>query len=91
MGTQYRSAIFFHSPEQRAVAAEVLNELGEEGVWDAPIVTEVVPFTRFYPAEDYHEDYFRRNPQQSYCQMVINPKVAKFRARFSNKLRSRKG
>lgn len=91
VGTQYRSAVFFHSPEQEAVAREVIRGLDAEGVWERPIVTEVTPFLVFYPAEDYHEDYFRRNPRQSYCQAVINPKVAKFRARFAHKLKGREG
>jgi peptide-methionine (S)-S-oxide reductase len=91
VGTQYRSAIFYHSLEQEKVAREVVGKLEEEGVWERPIVTEVTPLSSFYPAEDYHEDYFRRNPQQPYCQAVINPKVAKFRARFAHKLKSRQG
>ena len=78
-GTQYRSAIFFHGPEQERVAREVIAEIDRAGVWDAPIVTEVTPFTAFYPAEDYHQEYFRRNPSQAYCRVVIAPKVAKFR------------
>lgn len=91
VGTQYRSAIFYHSAEQEKVAREVVGQLEDEGVWEKPIVTEVTPLSSFYPAEDYHEDYFRRNPQQPYCQAVINPKVAKFRARFAHKLKSRRG
>ena len=79
IGTQYRSAIFFHSPEQERVAREVIAEIDRAGVWDAPIVTEVTPFAAFYPAEDYHQEYFRRNPSQAYCRVVIAPKVAKFR------------
>jgi len=90
IGTQYRSAVFCHSPEQEAVAKGVMASLSAEGVWANPIVTEVSPVGTFYPAEDYHEDYFRRNPQQPYCQAVINPKVAKFRARFAHKLKSQK-
>ncbi len=88
VGTQYRSVIFFHSPAQKQVAEEVIHELGTDGPWNDPIVTEVVPFEAFYPAEEYHEHYFRRNPEQAYCQAVISPKVAKFRARFRHKLRS---
>jgi len=79
IGTQYRSAIFFHGPEQERVAREVIAEIDRAGVWDAPIVTEVTPFAAFYPAEDYHQEYFRRNPSQAYCRVVIAPKVAKFR------------
>jgi len=88
VGTQYRSVIFYHSPEQETVARQVMENLEQEGVWDDPLVTELVPFSAFYPAEAYHEDYFRRNPYQRYCQAVINPKVAKFRARFAGKLKT---
>ena len=87
VGTQYRSAIFYHSEEQRAAAAGAIAELGASGVWDDPIVTEVVPLTEFYPAEEYHRDYYRRNPNQSYCRVVIAPKVAKARSKFLAKLR----
>lgn len=87
-GTQYRSAIFYHSPEQQRVAAEVMAELQTAGVWDAPIVTEVVPLTEFYPAEDYHQEYFARNPNQPYCRAVVAPKVAKFRKHYLNKLKA---
>lgn len=78
-GTQYRSAIFVHSSEQEAVVREVIADLGRSGIWDSPIVTEVTPLTTFYPAEGYHQEFFRRNPGQSYCRIVIAPKVAKFR------------
>jgi peptide-methionine (S)-S-oxide reductase len=88
VGTQYRSVVFFHSPDQRATARAVMEELAAEGVWEDPIVTALTPFSVFYPAEGYHEDYFRRNPQQPYCQAVINPKVAKFRTSFAHKLKS---
>ncbi len=91
VGTQYRSAIFFHTPEQEGIAREVMEELGREEIWDGPIVTELTQLADFYPAGDYHEDYFRRNAQQPYCQAVINPKVARFRARFAHKLKSRLG
>jgi peptide-methionine (S)-S-oxide reductase len=87
VGTQYRSAIFYHTPEQKAVADEVIAELTADKVWDDPIVTEVTPLDEFYPAEDYHRDYFQRNPQQPYCQMVIAPKVAKSRKHFLDKLK----
>jgi len=79
VGTQYRSAIFYHSSEQRADAEAVIAELKAEEVFDDPIVTEVVPFTEFHPAEEYHRDYYRRNPTQGYCRAVIAPKVAKLR------------
>ena len=86
VGTQYRSAIFFHSPEQEGQARASIAEVEAEGVWDGPIITEITPFSEFYSAGAYHEDYFRRNSDQPYCQAVINPKVAKFRSRFSHKL-----
>ena len=86
VGTQYRSAIFYHSPEQRATAEQVIRELEAEGLWDDPIVTEVTPFTAFYPAESYHQDYFNRNPYQPYCAAVIAPKVAKFRSKYLERL-----
>jgi len=88
VGTQYRSVIFFHSPEQRERAKEMIEELEAEGIWEDPVVTEVLPAGEFFPAEAYHHDYFRRNPQQVYCQAVIRPKVKEFRARFAHKLRS---
>lgn len=87
VGTQYRSAVFYHSPEQKAVAEEVVAELEREGVWEDPIVTEVVPFTEFYPAEAYHQEYFRRNPYAPYCQVVVAPKVSKFRRRYLERLK----
>jgi len=86
-GTQYRSAIFYHSPEQRQVAEQVIAELTAEQLWRDPVVTEVVPLTEFYAAEDYHQDCFERNPQQPYCMAVVAPKVAKFRKKFLDKLK----
>jgi peptide-methionine (S)-S-oxide reductase len=86
VGTQYRSAIFYHTPVQRAIAAEVIRELEAEGLWDAPIVTELTPLTTFDPAETYHQDYFNRNPYQPYCAAVIAPKVAKFRSKYLERL-----
>jgi peptide-methionine (S)-S-oxide reductase len=88
VGTQYRSAIFYHSPEQKAVAEATIRELGARGLWEAPIVTEVTPFTAFYPAEDYHQDYFANNPRQPYCQAVVAPKVAKFRKQYLEQLKA---
>jgi peptide-methionine (S)-S-oxide reductase len=88
VGTQYRSAVFYHTPEQREEAERVIAELTAEGVWPSPIVTEVVPLEKFYPAEDYHQDYFARNPFQGYCRMVVAPKVAKFRKQFIDRLTS---
>jgi peptide-methionine (S)-S-oxide reductase len=87
VGTQYRSAVFYHSDEQKAAAEEVIRALEAEKVWDDPIVTEVAPLTEFYPAESYHREYYRRNPSQGYCQVVIAPKVAKFRKAFFDRLR----
>ena len=88
VGTQYRSAIFYHTPEQKRVTEEVISELDAEHLWDAPIVSEVTPFHTFYRAEDYHQEYFRRNGRQPYCQVVIAPKVAKFRAQHLGRLKS---
>jgi peptide-methionine (S)-S-oxide reductase len=87
VGTQYRSVIFYHSPEQKRVAEELIAELNAAGIWDRPVVTQVVPFEKFYRAEDYHQGYYRDNPEQGYCQVVISPKVAKFRKQFAAKLR----
>jgi peptide-methionine (S)-S-oxide reductase len=86
VGTQYRSAVFYHSPQQKETAEQAIAELNAAGIWDAPIVTEVVPLEAFYPAEDYHQGYYRQNPGQSYCRVVISPKVAKFRKQFAAKL-----
>jgi peptide-methionine (S)-S-oxide reductase len=88
VGTQYRSAIFYHSPQQRQEAESVMAELAAENVWDDPIVTEVVPLEAFYPAEEYHRDYFRRNPGQAYCRTVIAPKVAKLRKQHFERLKA---
>jgi peptide-methionine (S)-S-oxide reductase len=87
VGTQYRSAIFYHSPEQKATAEQVIREIDAAKIWPAPIVTEVAPFTEFYPAEEYHQDYFARNPTQGYCSFVIAPKVAKFRKQYLSRLK----
>ncbi|MDQ3818580.1 MAG: peptide-methionine (S)-S-oxide reductase MsrA, partial [Acidobacteriota bacterium] len=84
-GTQYRSAIFYHSPEQKDVAEKLIAELNAENIWGAPLVTEVVPFEEFYAAEDYHQEYFVNNPSQPYCRAVVAPKVAKFRQKFLGK------
>jgi len=88
VGPQYRSAIFYHSPEQKAAAEEVIAEIGREGLWPRPIVTEVTAFEAFYPAEDYHQEYFARNPYQGYCQAIIAPKVAKFRKTYVERLKA---
>lgn len=86
VGTQYRSVIFYHTPEQRDIAKKVIADLEAEKIWDAPIVTQVVQFTAFYPAEEYHQNYFMRNPHQPYCRAVIAPKVVKLRRQFLTKL-----
>jgi len=87
VGTQYRSAIFYHSPDQKAVAEDVIAALTKEKVFDDPIITEVVPAATFYVAEDYHQEYFARNPTQGYCVAVVSPKVAKLRQKFATKLK----
>ena len=87
VGTQYRSAIFYHSPEQKATAERVIAELQAQKLWDEPVVTELKPLAAFYPAEEYHRDYFRRNPNQGYCRAVIAPKVAKVRKLYFDRLK----
>ncbi len=87
VGTQYRSAIFYHTSEQKAAAEAVKAEIEQAKIWHSPLVTEITPFKAFYPAEDYHQDYFKNNPEQGYCQVVIAPKVAKFRRKFLEKLK----
>lgn len=87
VGTQYRSIILHHSPEQRAIAERAVADLAAAGTWDAPIVTQIAPLATFYPAEAEHQDYFARNPRQPYCQVVVAPKVAKARKRFLDRLR----
>ena len=88
IGTQYRSAIFFHSPAQEATAREVIATFAKEQVYGKPIVTEIAPASVFYPAEAYHQEYFERNPNQPYCQAVVAPKVAKFRKHFVERLKN---
>jgi peptide-methionine (S)-S-oxide reductase len=87
VGTQYRSAIFCHGADQKETARQVIAELQGAGLWSKPLVTELVDYTVFYPAEDYHQEYFRKNPYQGYCQAVVAPKVAKFRQKFLSKLK----
>lgn len=88
VGTQYRSAIFFHSPEQERAAREVIARLSAEKLWSNPIVTEVVPASTFWQAEDYHQEYFARvGSQNPYCSFVVEPKVAKFRKAFTDRLK----
>jgi peptide-methionine (S)-S-oxide reductase len=87
VGTQYRSVIFWHSEDQKRAAEEVIADLERANVWDAPVVTELSPIGRFYPAEGYHQEYYVRNPDQAYCRVVVTPKVAKFRKKFLERLR----
>jgi peptide-methionine (S)-S-oxide reductase len=87
VGSQYRSIILYESEAQRKAAESIIAEIGAAGIWDDAIVTEVVPLETFYPAESYHAEYFARNPGQAYCQVVIAPKVAKFRKQFVDRLR----
>lgn len=88
VGPQYRSAIFTHSPEQQAAAEDTIAALNDEQLWPNPIVTEVRPLDVFYPAEDYHQEYFVKHPFQGYCQVVIAPKVAKFRSKYLTRLKA---
>jgi len=87
VGTQYRSAIFYHNEEQNKIAKDVILEIAAAKIWDGPIVTEVTPFEQFYIAEDYHQEYFKKNPFQGYCRVVIAPKVTKFRHKFADRLK----
>jgi peptide-methionine (S)-S-oxide reductase len=87
VGTQYRSAIFYYNEEQKATAEEVIAELEKEGIWDSPIVTKVAPLEVFYKAETYHKDYYKKHPNQPYCQQVIAPKLAKLQQKFLDKLK----
>ena len=87
VGTQYRSAIYFHSSEQKETAEALIVELDAADIWSNPIVTEVAPLDIFYPAEDYHQEYYKYNNQQPYCQVVITPKLAKFRKAFKEQLK----
>ena len=88
VGTQYRSVIFYHSADQAQVAIALITELGRADLWSAPIVTELLPAPRFFAAEPYHQQYFRKNPEQGYCQAVGSPKLAKFRQRFAGRLKA---
>ncbi len=88
VGTQYRSVIFYHNPEQERVAKEVIKETNAAKIWKKPIVTEVAPFKEFFKAENYHQKYFKNNARQPYCQVVIAPKVAKLREHYREKLKS---
>ena len=83
IGPQYRSEIFYHSEDQRHVAEQMLHNYAEQ-LWDKPVVTKITEFTNFYPADEYHQDYYSKNPQAAYCQVIINPKLTKFQAKFSD-------
>lgn len=87
VGTQYRSAVFYHTPEQKQITEQVIADLENHNIWGRPIVTQVVSFEAFYPAEDYHQEYFANNPYQPYCQVVIAPKVTKFQQKYINRLK----
>lgn len=86
-GTQYRSAIFYHSDQQKTVAEQVFKEIDKSDLWSDPLVTEISPASTYYNAEEYHQDYYSNNPNQGYCRAVINPKVAKFRAKYADLLK----
>lgn len=88
VGTQYRSVIFYHDEEQKKMAQQVIAEINTAKIWDHPIVTEVAPYTEFYKAEGYHQNYYANNPGQPYCQVVIAPKVVKFRKQFRDRLKA---
>lgn len=88
VGTQYRSIVLYHSEAQKSQAEEIISDLNEAGVYANPIVTQVVPFEKFYEAEDYHQEYYENNPNQGYCRMVIQPKLEKFEKVFKEKLKS---
>jgi peptide-methionine (S)-S-oxide reductase len=88
IGEQYRSAVFCHNDEQKQLVEQIINEMTEQQTWPEPIVTQVVPATTFFPAEAYHQDYFNNNPDNRYCQLVVSPKLAKFKQTFANKLKA---
>ena len=90
VGTSYRSAVFFHDEGQEREARAVIEEIGSEGIWPDPIVTEVTSFSGFWPAEDYHQEYFANNPNQPYCAAVVAPKVIKFRQKYSQLLKNKR-
>jgi peptide-methionine (S)-S-oxide reductase len=87
-GTQYRGAIYYHNDTQKQVAGEILKEIEKEQIWPDPIVTELTQINNYYQAEDYHQDYFTNNPQNQYCNMVVAPKLAKFKQKFASKLKN---
>jgi len=87
VGTQYRSSIFYHNEQQKRVAEELTGELSRAQLWNRPIVTQIVPLGTFYPADVYHQEYFSRHPEQAYCQMVISPKISKFRKQWTKHIK----
>ncbi|MFA3792832.1 peptide-methionine (S)-S-oxide reductase MsrA [Aliiglaciecola sp. SL4] len=87
VGSQYRSAIFYHNDEQKQLAKEIITEIEEQKIWPDPVVTEVTQINNYYQAEDYHQDYFSKNPQNQYCNMVVAPKLAKFKQNFASRLK----
>ncbi|MBK5108810.1 MAG: peptide-methionine (S)-S-oxide reductase MsrA [Anaerolineales bacterium] len=87
VGPQYRSVIFYHNDSQRIMAEKVMTDVESRGIWNNPIVTQLKPFSEFFVAEEYHQEYFKRNPEQDYCQVVIAPKVVKFRKSFADRLK----
>lgn len=87
VGTQYRGAIFYHDEQQKHQAEAIIEEITAEQIWSEPLVTEVVEINNYYQAEDYHQDYFANNPQNQYCNMVVAPKLAKFKQKFASKLK----
>jgi peptide-methionine (S)-S-oxide reductase len=89
VGTQYRSAIFYHNEEQRKYAEEMKQRLNNAHIWENPVVTEIVPYKAFYKAEDYHQEYYQNNMEQAYCRMVITPKLEKFKKVFADKLKEK--
>ncbi|MGY0580974.1 MAG: peptide-methionine (S)-S-oxide reductase MsrA [Paraglaciecola chathamensis] len=88
VGTQYRSAIFYHDEQQKTAAEEIIQEISDEEIWPDPVVTEVTELNNYFQAEDYHQDYFSNNPQNQYCNMVVAPKLAKFKKTFASRLKS---
>jgi peptide-methionine (S)-S-oxide reductase len=91
VGTQYRSVVFYRDSKQKIIAEQVIRQIETSGVWNSPIVTQLVPFSAFYKAEDYHQDYFKKNPGQPYCRVVIAPKIAKMRKHYHERLKALEG
>ena len=87
VGTQYRSVVFYHDEKQKSAAEKIIGQIEKEKIYDDPVITEIFPYSAFYPAEEYHQNYLVKNPDQPYCQFVINPKLAKFRKKFSSLLK----